>query len=608
MCITKDIKTKEVKTWERPDLDPKELNEYLKGSFLIGHNILWYDLPVLNRLCKSGLDPEKVVDTLVVSRLVNSWDYNLHGLEAWGERLEFPKGDFKQFTHLTPEMVEYCKNDVELTERIYLFLKRFIDDPSLKASMVNEHRAAIICTEMHYNGFGFNIENAKKLHKEISELRDVLDKEIQEAFPPRSYLIREVLPRPTVKGAISAVDFRWLDTTEKTIEEHGYSVGATFSRIDFEPFNPASPKQCIERLNEFGWKPFEKTKGHIKAERDKDYEKLENYKKFGWTISEDNLATLPPTAPAAAQKLVRHILLTRRLTTLDEWIFAYNERTKSIHGQINAIGTWTHRSSHKAPNTGNIIRIQTDKEGHPLFGEDGGWGADYRSLWMARPGYKLVGCDAEGIQLRVLAHYMEDESFTKALVSGSSKDGTDVHTLNKNKLGIVCKDRNAAKTFIYSWVLGASATKTAAVLECSVGEAVVARESFLNGYPGLKRVKEEVIPEDVKMGQFIGFDGRIVKCDSNHLMLAGYLQNGEVCIMKYANWLWRKKLKEEKINFRQVNFIHDEWQTEVIDKEGLPEYVGQIQADAIVQAGKDLGVKCPQAGTFRTGYNWCTTH
>lgn len=117
-----------------------------------------------------------------------------------------------------------------------------------------------------------------------------------------------------------------------------------------------------------------------------------------------------------------------------------------------------------------------------------------------------------------------------------------------------------------------------------------------------------MIPQDVQRGYFIGFDGRLVMCNSNHLMLAGYLQNGEVVIMKYANWLWRERLRKEKIPFKQVNFVHDEWQTMVIDKEGLPEYVGQIQAETIVQAGKDLGVKCPQAGTWRTGYNWMETH
>jgi len=449
VCVTKDIQTGEVKVWKRPDeQNQEELREYLSKYILVGHNAIWFDTPVLNRLCKTQIDPERVIDTLVVSRLVNSWDYNRHGLADWGERLNLPKGDFFDFSRLSQEMIDYCIRDVEVTEKVFNFLKSTILDPRWKDSMRNEHRAAIISTEMHYNGFPFDVKKAEELYKQIEEERRLLNLEIQEAFPPKSVLLREINPIPTKTGKIHSKDFRWLDGLP---EDNGYIVDSPFSLFEFEPFNPSSTKQCIERLNEFGWKPTEKTKGHIKAERDRDYEKLEAYKKTGWTISEENLNTLPPSAPPAAHKLVRYILLSRRLTTLNEWLAAYNPKTQCIHGEIKPIGTWTHRAAHKNPNTGNIIRIQNDPETKEvLWGEKGGWGADYRSLWTVKPGWKLVGCDAEGIQLRVLAHYMEDEEFTQALVSGSSKDETDVHSLNRKKLNnskTICKTRNDAKTF-----------------------------------------------------------------------------------------------------------------------------------------------------------------
>jgi len=56
----------------------------------------------------------------------------------------------------------------------------------------------------------------------------------------------------------------------------------------------------VERLNECGWQPYEKTKGFIEAEKNNEVEKLEHYSKYGWKISENNLATLPKDARTVA--------------------------------------------------------------------------------------------------------------------------------------------------------------------------------------------------------------------------------------------------------------------------------------------------------------------
>ena len=607
--VLKDIDTSEVFIYASglgyPSIS-EGVQRLADADYFIFHNGLWFDLPVLNRLASASLEPERAIDTLVCSRLFNSWDYSQHGLEAWGERLGFPKTHFNDWSKLTQEMIDYCVNDVEVNYRLWKLFEPLIYAPEWKDPLRIEHDIAIHYREMHENGFPFDIEKAKKLRVDIEVERAKLDVIIQEQFPPKPKFLTEIYPKVTKNGNLSLVNFKWLE--EGSPEENGYMANAPFSRISWETFNPASPSQVIERMWEFGWQPTEKTKGHIVAEREHDWEKLEKFQRSGWKVSEENLNTLPPDAPSAAHSLVRWLLLNSRVTTLTTWIEAYNERTGCIHGEVRHIGTWTHRASHKNPNTGNITRVNFDGDKRVLRGEAGAFGADMRELWTCLPGWKLVGCDAEGIQLRVLAHYMEDEAFTKALVSGSSKDGTDAHTMNMRKLGHVCKNRDVAKTFIYSWVLGASATKTAQVLNCRVGEAVVARKSFLEGYPGLKRLKEEIIPDDAARGYFVGFDGRKVFCDSEHLMLAGYLQNGENLIMKYAERLWYNKLKELKIPFKLANMVHDEWQTQILDEDGMPEIAGQEMANSIVQAGIDLGVKCPQAGTPKYGYNWLQTH
>lgn len=590
VVVTKDVETKEVNTWVRPDLKPEPLLNYIKGNILIGHNILGFDIPQLSRFLKHQFNPEQVIDTVVVSRLLDSWSIRDHSLDAWGERLGTKKLPFKAFDQLSQEMITYCQQDVEVTYQLFKVLSKYIFDPMWSTALRNEHRSAIICQEISQNGFSFNVEAAEEIYNTIKAEHQQLEERLQIDFPPKFFLVKEVNPVLTKTGKLHSKDFRWLGDGDIQV----YSAGQPFSLIQQEPFNPRSPKQVIERLWACGWNPTEKTKGHIKAERNKEFEKLENYKTYGWTISEENLKTLPADAPEATKYLVRFLLLSSRLSTLTEWLEAVRE-DKRIHGQILHIGTKTHRCSHSKPNMGNVPSLTAE------------FGHDMRALWKASDGYKLVGCDAEGIQLRILAHYMNDPEFTIPLVEGSSKDGTDVHTKNM-KLLRYCKSRDDAKTFIYSWILGASVVKTAAVLGCTVPQAAEARDRFLETYKALKVFKENTIVNDAKRGYLIGIDGRKVKCDSEHHMLAVYLQNAEKIIMTHANWLWREAFLKEKIDFRQVNFVHDEWQTEIRGDDELIDWCARVQAASIKKAGEDLKLNCPLAGSYKVGFNWADTH
>jgi DNA polymerase-1 len=238
-----------------------------------------------------------------------------------------------------------------------------------------------------------------------------------------------------------------------------------------------------------------------------------------------------------------------------------------------------------------------------------------RALWSVPSGRNLIGVDAEGIQLRILAHYMDDKRFTASVTEGKKEDGTDPHTLNKLALGPVCKSRDDAKTFIYAFLLGAGVAKVASILGCSLEEARTARDNFIAAYPGLSLLKEHVIPRDARAGYFQGLDGRFVKCNSEHHMLAGYLQNGEVIIMKEARILWGRELKRLQIPYLPVNFVHDEWQTEADEDLDTCQTIAQVQADSIRIVGESLGLKCPMAGSFLNshkslaiGKNWSLTH
>lgn len=593
----------------------KDFSEKISG--LIGHNIINFDLPVLRSFIPDlTLTVDDCIDTLVVSRLLL---YNVpggHSLEAWGKRLGEYKTDFSDYSKFTKEMLEYCIQDVEVTHKLYTRFLPYIESEQWSKALRLEHDTQAICKELKDNGFVFNKEKAQELLVEAKSLLSSLDLELQSSFPPRTKLIKVITPKATKSGTLNLVDFRWLKEPNAPlgtpIDLSVYTLGAPFSRIEWVKFNPGSHKQVVNILWEVGWSPFNKTDGHVKAEREGTV--TPEILHYGWKVDEENLETVPEDAPESIRKLIQRFLIANRTSTLEQWLSLTSEapcgseHLSRIHGTFNGIGSWTHRKSHSDPNMANAPSVDSKYKADDLRTMAAHWGHQMRSLFTVPKGSLLLGVDAEGIQLRILAHYMDDPVFTEALVNGDKDNDTDAHTLNAHILGV---ERPRAKTFIYAWLLGASVNsgKIPNILGCSKSEAKRKVEYFLEAYPGLKKLKQYDIPRDAANGYFIGLDGRLVACTSEHLMLSGYLQNGESLVMKTACRIWYDRLiRQERQPILFVDDVHDEWQTEINGDRDLAEYVAKVQMDSIVQAGVQLGVKCPLAGSYKIGTNWSETH
>jgi DNA polymerase-1 len=236
--------------------------------------------------------------------------------------------------------------------------------------------------------------------------------------------------------------------------------------------------------------------------------------------------------------------------------------------------------------------------------------------------------DAEGIQLRIFAHYVNDPELTQSLINGRKEDKTDPHSLNQRILGSICKSRAVAKRFLYALLLGGGVGKFAEILECTRDQAQAAVDTFLERYPGFNQLRRERFPRDAERGYFEGLDGRRVKLpgdtvgDRKHLAMSGYLQNGEAIIMKMACLKWHKELCNAQLNphsrgsIQIVNFVHDEWQTETPNNLETALWVAETQARALREVGEELGLNCPMAGSYwnedakdyTVGTNWNVTH
>lgn len=632
LIVCKDIDSNEYHIFRRVSDDEGERNRFKeftsKDILWIGHNWLGYDWLAIDKLLKHDIRDisSNSIDTLIISKLVD-YSRKSHSIEDYGLEFGLPKGDFHDWSKYSKEMEEYCIRDVDITEKIYRKYIRFINKPEYRRSILTEHRFQLIVNELHENGFAFNVDKAKKLLDKVERELAEIDVKFETAFPPREVLVREFTPKATKYGTISKSSVPRL-LLERISE---YEIGKTYRHTKFVKFNPSSHKQLIDVLWEAGWKPEDKTKTHIdllreynsnRYSRNKSLDldnnsdivlRLEKLKKYGYKINEYNLGTLPPSAPSPARLLAKRILLEARRRTLTEWLGLVRKDGR-IHGRFYSIGAWTHRMAHQEPNTANIPN-EFDTQGKKKL-----YGKEMRSLWQAPRNRLLVGVDAEGIQLRIFAHYINDPEFTDALVKGKKDDKTDPHSLNQRILGDACRSRAAAKRFIYALLLGAGLNKLSEILGCNNSETEKALDRLLQRYVGWAKLKEELFPNDAKRGYFIGLDGRQVRIpgstESNrrHLAMSGYLQNGEAVVMKMATLLWHDKLSS--MDAMLVNFVHDEWQVEGPNNFQNNLEIAKMMADSLRIVGEELKLNCPLAGSYwnddikdyTIGTNWSVTH
>lgn len=338
------------------------------------------------------------------------------------------------------------------------------------------------------------------------------------------------------------------------------------------PFNPGSRQQIAKAMiSMFGWKPSEYTpSGEVK-------------------VDETTLASLNNPV---AQALIEYLTIQKRIGMLAEGDEAWLKvvRGGRIHGYCNHNGAVTGRCTHRSPNMAQVPGV-----GSP-------YGKECRSLFVAPPGRVLVGVDASGLELRCLAHYMSrypgGVEFMEELLKG------DIHSANQKAAGL--PTRNDAKTFIYAFLYGAGPAKLGTIVGGGYDEGKQMQARFLSKVPALKRLKAGVESRARHEGFLVGLDGRRLPVRSQHAALNTLLQSAGAVIMKQATCLMNEGLRTAGIDFRQVAHVHDEVQFEVPEQEA--HRAAEIVKEAIAEAGRRLGFRCPLAGESRVGRNWAETH
>jgi DNA polymerase-1 len=555
LCVTKHNTTGEVRHWREAD----SLQQYLEGEQVVGHNIINFDAPILKKVWGVGISANRLVDTLVMSRLYKP-DIEVvlpkegkaptpHSLEAWGYRLGSHKIGFTDFdSGWTQEMATYCEQDVQLLEKLYNFLTVTMTKEGFSQQSIQlEHEVALICRGMEDNGFMLDMPKAMALHAILSGRMSDIEEEMQKVFLP-------------------IVEQRVSEKTGKQLKD----------KVTI--FNPGSRQQIAERLAGLGV-VFKKhtDKGNV-------------------IVDEAVLETIDlPEAKLVAE----YLMIQKRVSQISSWLELVADDGR-VHGRVTTNGAVTGRMTHSNPNIGQIPNASV------------AYGLECREMWVVPQDKVMVGVDLSGIELRCMSHYLQDAGWQHELLNG------DVHWKNAQSFGLVPegtvkddnnpehkKARNLSKTLVYAASYGAGAVKIGSIVGANSSKGKKLLDNFINNTPGLAALKKK-ISKFMSKGHLPGLDGRRVWIRSEHAALNTLLQSAGAIIAK--QWLVEanKKYKEHSLDVCLLAVVHDEVVLECVPEQA--ELVKDLTIQAALDAGVSLGFRCPVGAEGRIGKNWRDVH
>lgn len=550
------------------------------GTIVIGHNAISYDVPVLNRLTGYTLPSSRVVDTQVLGYLYAPKLGGGHSLAAWGERFGIAKvgTDIEQWDVYEPIMLERCVSDVRITEKLYLTLFEKMNQRGYsELSCQIEHMVREAVDEQEEHGFYFDLEKALDLYDHLNGLVVEYEQEVYKQFPPELSKVKTCVYKLKKDGSEGKGLVENRAKYPKVIVREN---DGEYDCYDYVPFNLGSPSQRVSRLTALGYTAINFTKKTKKGGGGSPQVDEDGLNAFLETCDE----AVKPAVEAMSKWLVAH----SRWGMVTTWLKAV-DRDGAIHGTVWTCGAGSRRCTHTNPNTANIP------------GGEAPYGHECRSLWRARPGRVLVGCDAKAIQMRMFAHRLGNYEVGMQYVEG------DPHQRNADAAGV---PRKKVKNCFYAMIFGAQDPKIGKTAYGGSGtpaQGAHIRAALYQTTPGLEDLfaaAEASYNQNNGWMQLI--DGGWVRCPSPHAALNYWIQGDEAVLMKMTVIRVRNMIRKEKLDAFQVGFIHDEVQYDCAPE--CAARVAEIFKEAITFCGKFLKFIVPMEGDSKEGPTWAETH
>jgi len=591
-----------------PDQITQGLDELYQADELIGHNIIGYDLPLMEKLYGWKPNPKtKITDTVILSRLLRS-DRPLpsgcpggmgpHSLGAWGYRVGRGKPDHTDWSQFSPEMLHRCAEDVEINVLVLAALEAEASANKnidwRRASGI-EHDIQYIITDQELNGCPLDLplvwDTRVKLKNQILQT----DREVVPLLPEHP------LPKSR-QGTWPSVQYKKDGTpTVNALRYYGDRFGQekeyrTDAIVKTAPINLGSPDQVKKYLMTIGWIPTEwnyKKGKDGKPMRDERGNRIRTSPKL--TLDSLESCKFPEEHADIGERIVERLMLAHRTSILTGLL-----RDCRGDGRISAraipMGTPTGRMTHRQ--VVNVPGVRKDDDKSILMGKAGGYGFELRSCFTSDPGYTRVGVDLQSCQIYGLSHYMRDEEYRYQVTEG------DHHQYAADLAGLA--DRQDGKKLNYSILFGASDEKLATDLGITKAQAAAVRAAYFKGLPKLDALLKKLEREWKQYGYITGLDGRAVWVRAKHMLLVYLLQTLESVIMKSFIIDVHKAAAEAGLDYKLVTTMHDECQFLVKD-----EHVSiftTICETAIAAINLRFNLWCPQAIDINLGTTWAECH
>ena len=511
-----------------------------------------------------------------------------------------------------------------------------------------ESRVADIISRQEKHGVYFDARQARWYVHVLTERILKIDLVAVPQMPPLM-VVGSPVNKPFKKnGEHSEILKGWLENNP------GVDVGGPFTRVSFQPFDLGKTGLFKDWLLDQGWEPDQYNVKDLtvnsagkKLQGDDLNRVLNGYMqdlresksgpkrmkllgiKPGMTRGDVRALLLKkrkvPTAPKITEeslesvdtplgKLVMERMVWSHRRSLIEGLLDRLRPDGRLGAAANPDATPTHRMKHIGVVNIPAARSLFGKElrslfrGGPLGSAEVFWyefktkKKTYKRRLKGR--YVFVGYDGAGLELRMLAHYINDPSFTKEVVDG------DIHT--KNQLAAGLPTRDDAKTIIYCLTYGGGDAKLGLIVGGTSKEGARIREAIMKTYPGLAALTER-IKKDASRGYLVGLDGRKLWMRRNedgeimaHKALNTLLQAAGAIVMKWAMVWLDQAVKHHKLRAWKVIDQHDEGQWECHPQD--VEKLRSLMDVCVKKAGELLGLNCPLASDSIVGSSWHETH
>lgn len=574
------------------------LDVLMKAERLYGHNILGYDIPALRKIYPWWDTGATLLDTFLACQLrwahIKDLDYDLyhqgrlpakfvgrHSLEAWGHRLGIHKVEFEgPWEHWSPVMQEYCEQDVDVTVELVQKIRK---SGVTQLSLDIEHRLRVYLLQQEANGWAFDKPLAEELYARLSGIRSDLERKLVERygswFEADGKAVTPKKSRTMRKG--------------RTAPEH-FTEGCSYQKIKLVEFNPSSRAHIAKILRErHGWVPTEFTDSGIP--------------KVDETVLKR--AKLPE-----ADLLVDYLTVAKRIGQLAEgkeaWLLHATSESPAakqagavmIHHQCWQSAARTHRAAHRHPNLAQVPKNSSD------------YGEDCRRLFTVPEGWVMLGADASGLELRMMANRLNDAEYTSRLLNG------DIHIYNRGLLGFpeTEEGRDNSKTFSYALIYGAGDPKLGSIPypnapeEKQRGAGKGLRRTYESKLPAYKRVNDGVKKQTQEKGYVRLLDGRRAYPKAQYSAFNTILQGDGAIVCKLWIITFAARLEAEfgpqgwGRNWAAMGWIHDEVQLAV--RPEIAQRAGEIIVESMSEVQQILKVNLRLDAEYKIGGNWSETH